>query len=66
MTEATSEETSAMDREIYLGDGLYVSFNGFAFTLRAPRENGDHYVVLEPLMIKDFNRFVRAALEPKP
>jgi hypothetical protein len=54
------------DREEYLGDGLYVSFDGFAFTLRAPREHGDHYVVLEPLMIEEFNRFVRAAMERKP
>jgi hypothetical protein len=53
-------------REEYLGDGLYVSFDGFAFTLRAPREHGDHYVVLEPWMIKNFNEFVRAALERKP
>jgi len=35
--------------EEYLGDGLYASFDGYAITLRAPRENGDHYVVLEPL-----------------
>jgi hypothetical protein len=53
-------------REEYLGDGLYVSFDGFAFTLRAPREHGDHYVVLEPWMIAIFNEFVRAALEPMP
>jgi hypothetical protein len=53
--------------EEYLGDGLYVSFDGFAFTLRAPREHGDHYVVLEPFMIDNFNEFVRrAALESKP
>jgi hypothetical protein len=48
--------------EEYLGDGLYVSFDGFAFTLRAPREYGDHYVVLEPLMIEQFNKFVQTAL----
>jgi hypothetical protein len=46
-------------KEEYLGDGLYVSFDGFAFTLRAPREHGDHYVVLEPFMIDNFNTFVR-------
>jgi hypothetical protein len=50
--------------ETYLGDGLYVSFDGFAFTLRAPREHGDHYVVLEPNMIEDFIRFVNAKNSP--
>jgi len=57
-------------KEEYLGDGLYVSFDGFAFTLRAPREHGDHYVVLESFMVDNFNRFVQACarrvLEQKP
>jgi hypothetical protein len=34
--------------ETYLGDGLYASFDGFMITLRAPRENGDDWVGLEP------------------
>ena len=38
--------------ETYLGDGLYASFDGYAITLRAPRENGDHVVVLEPDVYK--------------
>lgn len=37
-----------MNGETYLGDGLYASFDGFHVTLRAPRDNGDHYVFLEP------------------
>jgi hypothetical protein len=36
------------ERETYLGDGLYASFDGFMITLRAPREHGDHWVGLEP------------------
>lgn len=36
------------EREDYLGDGLYVAFDGYGITLRAPRENGDHVVCLEP------------------
>jgi hypothetical protein len=36
------------EREEYLGDGLYVSFDGFMITLRAPRERGDHWIGLEP------------------
>jgi hypothetical protein len=34
--------------EEYLGDGLYVSFDGFQIVLRAPRSDGDHFVALEP------------------
>jgi hypothetical protein len=33
--------------ETYIGDGLYVSFDGHHIKLRAPRENGDHFVALE-------------------
>jgi hypothetical protein len=37
-----------MDNETYLGDGLYARFDGFSIWLRAPRENGDHVIALEP------------------
>ena len=40
-------------REQYLGDGLYASFDGHAVTLRAARQEGDHYVVLEPMCWTD-------------
>lgn len=36
------------EREEYLGDGLYVSFDGFQVVLRAPRMEGDHIVYLNP------------------
>lgn len=38
--------------EIYLGDGLYASFDGFSIKLRAPRDRGDHEVYIEPDMFK--------------
>lgn len=41
-------------KETYLGDGLYVSFDGWQITLRAPREHGDHFVVLEPQVLERF------------
>jgi hypothetical protein len=44
--------------ESYLGDGLYASFDGFMFTLRAPREDGDHWVALEPQVMEAFLAFV--------
>jgi len=40
--------------EEYLGDGLYAKFDGFEMTLRAPREFGDHWVVLEPATMAKF------------
>jgi hypothetical protein len=36
--------------EIYLGDGLYASFDGYYIMLRAPRAGGDHTVMLEPIV----------------
>lgn len=50
--------------EAYLGDGLYASFDGNAFTLRAPRADGDHFVVLEPGVFVEFLRFASGQQEP--
>ncbi len=53
------------DNETYLGDGLYAWFDGFMVTLRAPREyGGNHWVALEPEVMKDFQRYLHSvALE---
>jgi hypothetical protein len=40
---------SAEHNEVYLGDGVYASFDGYAIRLRAPRLSGDHVIFLEPL-----------------
>lgn len=32
----------------YLGDGLYANFDGFHIFLYAERENGIHFVALDP------------------
>lgn len=45
-------------RETYLGDGLYASHDGYMVFLRAPRENGDHFVGLEPEVLQSFMQFV--------
>ena len=37
--------------EIYLGDGLYCKWHGYAIQLRAPREGADHECWLEPYML---------------
>jgi hypothetical protein len=51
-------------KETYLGDGLYASFDGFQFRLRAPRDDGftgrDHVVYLETQVITAFTEFVEA------
>jgi hypothetical protein len=54
-----------MAEEVYLGDGLYASFEGDTATLklRAPREFGDHVVYLEPAMFQELLRFVRTHWE---
>lgn len=35
-------------QKTYLGDGLYVQFDGYHFMLSTPREDGEHYVALDP------------------
>jgi hypothetical protein len=47
-----------MDKEIYLGDGLYASYDGWQIRLRAPREEGDHVVYLEPRVLENLKAFV--------
>jgi hypothetical protein len=45
--------------EVYLGDGLYASFDGFQVQLRAPRGGEDHVVFLEPGVLQAFLEFVK-------
>jgi hypothetical protein len=46
--------------ETYLGDGLYVSHDGYQVKLRAPRDGGDHEVYLEPSTLQAFIEFIDA------
>jgi hypothetical protein len=48
----------------YLGDGLYASFDGWDVELTTPRENGDHFVVLEPRVLDNFLVWIDS-LKPK-
>ena len=52
-----------MPKETYLGDGLYASFDGFMFTLRAPRVEGDHWVGLEPEILRAFDEYRKRVIE---
>ena len=45
--------------EVYLGDGLYASFDGSMIKLRAPRYEGDHWVGLEPGVLQAFDEYRR-------
>lgn len=49
-----------MSDETYLGDGLYASFDGYQFLLRAPREGGDSEIYLEPPVLRAFQDYVEA------
>jgi|GraSoiStandDraft_47_1057283.scaffolds.fasta_scaffold3251776_1 hypothetical protein len=45
--------------ETYIGDGVYVRFDGYQLLLRTPRENGDHVIALEPAVyfaLRDYAR----------
>lgn len=44
--------------EEHIGDGLYASFDGFQFKLRAPRPGGDHEVFLEPAVLMAFESYI--------
>jgi hypothetical protein len=46
------------DKEVYLGDGLYVSWDGHCIWLRALRTSGDHVVGLEPEVLDRLLAFV--------
>lgn len=46
--------------EHYLGDGLYARIDSVgSVLLRAPRDEGDHWVALEPQVLLEFERWVR-------
>lgn len=44
--------------ETYLGDGLYVSFDGWHVILRAPRGGIDHWIGMEPEVLARFQRYI--------
>jgi hypothetical protein len=48
------------ERETYLGDGLFASFDGVMITLRTPRTGGDHWIGLEPEVMAAFIEFAKS------
>jgi hypothetical protein len=56
-----------IDKETYLGDGVYALFDGYHIWLRAERYGFQHRVALEPPVLASLDRFVRsiyAKVEP--
>ncbi len=47
------------EKEEYLGDGLYASFDGYQIKLRAPREFGDSVVFLETGVLLSLIRYAK-------
>ena len=52
--------------DIYLGDGLYASFDGFQFRLWTERTNGTHEVFLDGRTLAAFESFVSVVREGPP
>lgn len=48
-----------MDKDEYLGDGLYASYDGWQFRLWTERENGVHEVFLDPHALHNFIEFTK-------
>lgn len=45
--------------ETYVGDGLFVKRDAYGTVwLRAPRDEGDHYVALEPAVLAEFLKWL--------
>jgi hypothetical protein len=55
-----------MKKEVYLGDGVYAEFDGFAVTIYTDRAEGRHYIiVLEPREFEVLQEFWKQAHETK-
>jgi len=53
-----------MQMRDYLGDGLYVGFDGYQVILYTDRGNeGVHWVALEPEVLKSFNNYIKRLTE---
>lgn len=46
------------DKETYLGDGLYASFDGYQIKLRVPTDLNDQEIYLEPEVYNNLLKFV--------
>jgi hypothetical protein len=52
--------------ETYLGDGVYATFDGSMIVLRAPRQHGDDFVMLEPNVFAALVEYQKRVTTPTP
>lgn len=53
-----------IDHEVFLGDGLYVTYDGHYVRLRAPRPPGDdHVVYLDPGVLNAFMNYLDCCMD---
>ena len=44
--------------EVYIGDGVYARWDGFAVKLTTERDNGTHFIYLEPAHVHRLAKLV--------
>lgn len=47
--------------EVYIGDGVYARWDGFSVLLKTERDNGTHYIYLEPAHVERIVKLVDQA-----
>lgn len=52
-----------MEKETYLGDGVYVSNVEAGIKLRAPREGGDHVIFLDADLMEALGKYLDKIIE---
>ena len=50
----------AMDKKVYLGDGVYAEYDGFGVWLTTELANGEHRIYLEMPMIESLTEVMAA------
>jgi hypothetical protein len=60
-------ETERAAEDAYLGDGVYASFDGYQIILQTPREDGTHWLSLEPPVLAELIFYAqRIGMLPRP
>ena len=49
--------------KLYIGDGVYARWDGFAVLLETERDNGRHFIYLEPQHVERLSKLI--AEEPR-
>lgn len=49
--------------EVYIGDGVYARWDGFAVKLTTERDNGTHFIYLEPDHVQRLAKLINS--EPR-